>query len=223
MSAERPDILPWERQPDESSKAFRAFVAYRDLPPDERSIQRAYETAYGRELEDRGQIPGHMKRWCSGYDWVRRARAWDNERDRLAREAEIRADQEAIVAMRKRHIGVAQSMQTLAAMALKDMIEKARIAEITPFQIARLMSEGTRIERLARGEPDTILEERPGSTLADGDQTVEDVFHAIRNDPAARAAARNLALALSGYPTDLADQPGDDGGPPQPVDSGSSA
>lgn len=65
--------LPYEQQPDESGRAFRAFVHYRDLGV-ERSLDRAYAQHAG---ENAGKAPGQWNAWSSQLDWVRRAAAYD--------------------------------------------------------------------------------------------------------------------------------------------------
>lgn len=82
---------PWERQPQESAKAFAAFRISRDLPPWERSLRRAAEKIVRRSKRARS-LNGTLRlleRWSSRCGWVERAVAWDEEQDRLKREAEL--------------------------------------------------------------------------------------------------------------------------------------
>lgn len=130
----------WDRRPDETDAAWKAFCVYRDLG-DERSIAKA--------LEATGRKPGNSRnweRWSSQYDWTERARAWDDsiiDRIRKDREKEL-------IAMRKRHIEAGQAMQSVAARSmLKAVNEKT---EIPLEDVPRWMWAGVRIERLAAGE-----------------------------------------------------------------------
>jgi hypothetical protein len=71
---------PWDQRPNESSKAYWAFLAYRDQGPG-RSL------AGVRESVIKGQPATHVAKWSRTFDWVERAEAWDR------RQAEIQTDQ----------------------------------------------------------------------------------------------------------------------------------
>ena len=72
------DIRPWDRQAGESSKAYEAFVTYRDLGA-ERSIRRVAEALSK-------SVP-LMGRWSSAHGWPARAAAWDSVPARKTEEA----------------------------------------------------------------------------------------------------------------------------------------
>jgi hypothetical protein len=85
LPAVAPIAYPWERQEGESTKSWAAFQLYRDLPPMERSIQRAYSDQTGKT--NRAQsTQSHWRVWSSRWRWVERAAAWDDEQDRKKRE-----------------------------------------------------------------------------------------------------------------------------------------
>jgi hypothetical protein len=74
---------PWERREDESPKAYAAFLAYLELGA-ERSIAKAS-----------GSTPGKQRwaeHWSSSFDWVARARAFDEHEaaERLAAREQLR-------------------------------------------------------------------------------------------------------------------------------------
>lgn len=72
----------FERMDHETSKAYRAFVLYRDLGAT-RTVQRAWELYYdGARLP--GTAPGYFRAWSSTYAWVERAQAWDDHQQALA-------------------------------------------------------------------------------------------------------------------------------------------
>ena len=88
----------FERQPNESEKAYAAFCCYRDLGSG-RSLAKAAETYYG----SRANL-AQVGVWSSKFSWVERARSYDDWtemvgraaiEDHLARGAEDRARREA--------------------------------------------------------------------------------------------------------------------------------
>lgn len=137
-------VAPWERQLDESARAFAAFAAYRDQPRDRRN-QRAVAQALGKSATI-------IHRWSARHGWVERVAAWDAEQDRVARAAQLRVIQE----MHERHARLAMAVQQKAAEALRDM----PAGELAPRDVARWLDVAVRIERTARGEPADIVEER---------------------------------------------------------------
>lgn len=136
---------PWERQPEETVKAYAAFCVYRDLGP-ERSLAKA-----GAVL---GKNPGGLEEWSSKNDWVKRSAAWDAEQDRIARQAQL----DEIVKMRKRHAKLASDMLTKAAKALDKIPEE----EIKASDLSRMVDVASKLERLSRGDVGDVIEERDG-------------------------------------------------------------
>lgn len=76
------ELKPYERQPGETEKAWRAFVAFRDAGPDREKLA-VYRQLYGRNAAAR--CPGWFSKWAKDYRWDERAAAWDNEVDRHRR------------------------------------------------------------------------------------------------------------------------------------------
>ena len=134
---------PWERQPGESPKAFAAFSVYRDAGP-ERSVR-----AVSRELAK--SIP-LIKRWSSNWDWVERARAWDNDNVRKAKAA----SEKAVRDMGERHIKIASQVQAKALKALVAMPDD----QIDARGVTALLKLGLDVERLNRGEPTELTENK---------------------------------------------------------------
>lgn len=66
----------WEMQPGETSKAFAAFCAYRDMGP-ERSLPKVCQMS-ARSLPN-------VKRWSERHRWVERAAAYDAYMDSVRR------------------------------------------------------------------------------------------------------------------------------------------
>src|SRR4051794_11269416 len=83
---------PWDRRPDETPAAFRAFTAYVEMGPS-RSLD-----AVGRQLYGSGRkrdATGRLQEWSMKNDWVARAAAYDAHQDRLRSEARDRAVSES--------------------------------------------------------------------------------------------------------------------------------
>jgi len=145
---------PWERQPGEPARAYGAFCIYRDLPPQERSLLAvARKLGYVRVTGGRRpSVPGRIQEWSTRWRWVERAGAWDDEQDRLAREAQVRAIQE----MRERHAREAVALQRKALERLKSMDPE----DLSAKDVLWYIVEAAKLERLSRGEPDQIQEQR---------------------------------------------------------------
>jgi len=73
--------LPYEQQPGESARAFRAFQIYRDLGPD-RSLDKAYADYTANEsATELPRSPGQWNRWSAAHNWVERALEYDAHLD----------------------------------------------------------------------------------------------------------------------------------------------
>lgn len=136
---------PWERQEGETAKAFEAFCVYRDL-----GIQRSIAKT-GKSL---GKTCAHLEAWSSKYNWVERATQWDAEQDRAVRQQQL----DDIKKMRKRHADLAEAMLIKAARALKRIPDD----EIKAGDVTRMLDIATKVERISRGDSETIIEERDG-------------------------------------------------------------
>jgi hypothetical protein len=71
----------FDRDPNESTKAFEAWSIYRDLGT-QRSLKKTAELYYGTAANVR-----QLERWSSRFNWVERARASDVEQEMLRRSA----------------------------------------------------------------------------------------------------------------------------------------
>lgn len=140
---------PWERQPEETTKAFEAFCTYRDMGR-ERSLSKVAE-----KQQKSGSLIG---RWSRENDWVNRAAKWDDEQERIERETAQKEQAKAIKDMRKRHADLGQAMLIKAARAL------ARIPddEVKPGDISRMVDVASKLERISRGDVGEVVEERDG-------------------------------------------------------------
>lgn len=124
---------PWERQNGESAQAFAAFSAYLEMGP-ERSIR-----AVSQKLVKSKTI---IDRWSRTHHWVERVRAWDNQLQAEARKAAVAELRD----MTRRHIQIAQQMQSAAVGALK----KYGRDMVNPKNFAAVVKLSTELERQNR-------------------------------------------------------------------------
>lgn len=136
---------PWERQNGETAIQFSFFRHYRDLPPRERTVEKA-AALYSNKKGARGVSIG--RHWCADWSWVERAAAWDAEKDRIARLAQI----EEVTAMNKRHAQIAMAMIAKAAARLSELAP----SDLTASEVRAFFNDAARLERIARGEAETV-------------------------------------------------------------------
>jgi hypothetical protein len=136
---------PWDRQPGESAKAYRAFTIYRDKQAD-----RTFEFVAG-VLHCSG---ANIRRWGKQWDWAGRVRTHDVYRDRIEQDALSRER----ITMKKRMAQQGIDMQAAAADGLAELLRlinrKKRPLRLSASDIARLAEVGGKLERYARGEDD---------------------------------------------------------------------
>lgn len=186
---------PWEMQPGETAQQFVGFVAYRDLLPRDRSIDHAYEIASGRTLPKGERAPGYFGRWSMKNAWVDRAKAWDAHVDEQRRRWREEAEKEEVQEMARRHIGIATAMQTLGLNRLKTLTTSTK--EVSPHAMVRLLVEGPKLERLSRGEPETIVDLRDGGTPSGDGPGDDPAMRALLEDPEALELAQRLSIKVN--------------------------
>jgi hypothetical protein len=134
----------WERQEGEPLAAWNAFRAYRDLPPGKaRSVKRAAEAL---SMQESG-----FRRWSKKWRWPARSEAWDAHLDA----AGVSAIEFERTEAAKRRIKLADSILRVAEHQLQtwiDDIECGIKIELTPYEVAKLIEIGYKIDRLERGE-----------------------------------------------------------------------
>lgn len=161
------DTPLWERQPGESEKAFTAFVKYRDTPIKDRSIPKCCTAFYGSLSAAKVRV---WQRWSINWRWRVRVAAWADEQDRLAREAQIAE----LKAMNRRHVQIGTALQTKAIERLQHLAADM----LLPSDLLRFMTEGVRLERVARGGPDIIVQQQ-NATKRHPDDFTDDELAAI--------------------------------------------
>ena len=142
---ETPEPELWERQEEETPRAYEAFCVYRDQGPG-RSLRQT-----GRSLNKNLTT---IAEWSSKYEWVKRCAAFDAENDRIARLENLKD----IKDMRKRHAELARKTLEKVNEALEIMVA----ASISNSDVARLMDAASKLERLSRGDVGDVIEERDG-------------------------------------------------------------
>jgi len=156
---------PWDRQPGEPDSSWANFLAYRDMPPAVRSQEKAAHKV--------GKNPQTIGCQSQRWDWVARVRACDMWKDKQTQIAEIQSIQD----MRRRHIQMAMSFQGAAALALNKIIQAEREGSaltLKPGEVKELAELGIKIERLNRGEPETITEDR---VVPDAKPSTPNILH----------------------------------------------
>lgn len=155
----------WERQPGETDKAWSAFVAYRDLPPMERTYEQAARVLRKQRTSGYAVV---IREWAAKYGWRQRVfeydRHQDQERQRTRLEEYARTQREMML--------VATSMWKLAAkdlMRWHKKIDKAKEDEpiLSPSDARALADAGMKLSQVLAGEPDSIQQQRHEFTVDD--------------------------------------------------------
>lgn len=178
---------PWDQLPGESSKAYAAFAIYRDLGP-RRSVDeasRAYhrptpQAATSTATRRRRGASGQVRLWAERWNWSARARAWDQELERVKTSKQVAAVEE----MAERHAKEALMLQNKAVERLRQL----RPEELKPRETLDFLIEAAKLERLARGEPTERIAE---------DHTFSDVKE-LSDDELARIVATGPGLLPPG-------------------------
>lgn len=149
MAEKRNKLEVWDRQPEETPKAYEAFTIYRDM---------GRERTLPKVAEQCGKSIGLMNKWSQKYGWVNRVRAWDDNLDRMEAK-ELARD---IAKMRARQRKQALKMQVKGLELMKDIQPgDARLSEIVS-----LMKLGMEQERIVMGDVGEVVEERDGGQAA---------------------------------------------------------
>lgn len=135
---------PYDRQSEESAKAYEAFALYRDM-----GIERSTD-AVARQLRKSSAL---IQRWSSLYRWVERVAAWDAYIDQQAQRKVAKAAIDRKAAMLQRHAMGGRALQAFGLRYLQNdrMPDKGQDA-ISAIQ------RGVEIERKAEGLPEWIFE-----------------------------------------------------------------
>lgn len=176
-------VQPWERQEGESSKAFAAFVAYRDM---------GERRGYRKVVQQVGSHKSSIQCWMTQWKWQERILAYERYLDERRR----RAAEKARRAMLKRHAKLAVDMQAQVTKRLKALAKTGKIPNMTPREIAKVVDVAVKVERLSRGLPTEQIEH--GGETTNRVMIHEQCFLDVEfRDLACRLAERAAALGAS--------------------------
>ena len=143
---------PWDRLPEEPNRWFARFESYRLAGP-RRSLSATWTAEQAEKgRRKRSKVPGSWNEAATRWRWRQRAEAWDDYERQRAREAHA----QAISEMNARYIQEAQALQSKGIQCLKALDAN----KLLPPDAMRFVTEGTKLERTARGEPESIEERR---------------------------------------------------------------
>lgn len=135
------ESLLFEKLPEETLKAYEAFVVFSDLPPDQRSVAAAYRLKTGRGAAK--QAPGYWFGWHKDYNWESRASAkdnWKRQQNLVAQAEQIKSKRlDELEAERVRSLQAANSLFATGVKALaiaRDKIEALEISSLRPNHVA---------------------------------------------------------------------------------------
>jgi hypothetical protein len=132
----------WDRKPDESTRAWTAFVAFRDSA-DRKLINVAKSLTPACSVQN-------VSRWSVRHSWAARSADWDTHVDEEQRSELSRGR----VARRRRQLQLASALQSVAAHALREIqakIEMKLPLGWAPEQIAGLVKVADQLEASAFG------------------------------------------------------------------------
>lgn len=154
----------WERKKGESSESYAAFKLYYQMG-DKRSCAKV--------AKNLGRSNTLISGWCSKWDWVERARAYDNE---LARQ-EFAEACNAIKKMNEQQAQIGLLIQKKALEALKEMKSK----ELYPKLLLQYLVQGAGLERKARDSDIEIKTGNKEKEINETDYADDGLTEALRN------------------------------------------
>jgi hypothetical protein len=165
-----PDVLAWERQPNESHEAYTTFRAW--LDSDERKVN------------DREKWGPNAGRWSAEWSWGFRA----FEYDRFVSAEEAKALIRYRSKMNERHRAIART--GLAKVA--DWLLSCDVAKMKPAEVARFLEVASRLERDAAGAHVSLPESVPDDAFAE-EITLAELFG---TDPAREAELADVLYEM---------------------------
>jgi hypothetical protein len=143
---------PWDRQPGEPNLWYSRFERYRLAGPNRSLLGTVNGERSDKGATRKAKVPGSWNRAFAQWRWRQRAEAWDEHERRMAQAARVQEIDE----MNRRHIQEAQALQSKALQRLRSL----DLDDLSAPDVLRYFVEATKLERTARGEPETIEERR---------------------------------------------------------------
>ena len=162
----------YERQDNETEKAWGAFLIYRGLTPTDRSL-----TFVSKKLK---KTVGLISKWAKDWKWTDRLDAWERRLDGVRIESTLGEIQE----MNIRQMQGSRDMQKLGLLVIQRHLAKMEENENIKgdLSIARkLLMDGVRMERACLGEPSDITESRVDMSIEER----QTVFQRVLTNPKA--------------------------------------
>jgi len=159
----------WERQKNETSKAYGYFVKYRDSLPEQRSMEHLRKNLGIKVSQTR------LEQLSSKYNWVARAQAYDDYIERKKRQQ----NEKKILEMHERHAKIAMMLQN----KLIQRMQELNPGELTARDIARWVDVAIKVERLSRGEPTEIGKQEVQGQVKQVDDQQQNIIQEIVSDP----------------------------------------
>lgn len=177
MALVKDEIMPFDRQPNESARAFLYFTFYRDLGATRTLKATVEEIVKKIGVRISSAALSELKaRW----EWDRRILAWDLYNDRLTQQEHLKA----VAKARKEQAATAAMYRGAAAMVTSSIVaELARrideqkksgynfLADLSPEAMSLVLKQATAVmvganseERLALGIANEVVETRNSST-----------------------------------------------------------
>lgn len=153
---QEPHKHPWDRLMGEPMQWFARFELYRKLPPDQRSIPKAYAEYQRSQKKDpsiRKVTPSTWQQTASRWRWKPRAEAWDAwqiQQDRVAFDEERRRE-------RKKRIEVLSVARELLSTQVLDLVENPdKVKEMSFGNLLKALALVMREQRTEFGEVASI-------------------------------------------------------------------
>jgi len=184
-----PERPPWLRRKGEGSKAYAAFLRYRDLGPG-RSVAKAVGARQAAK-EGKARYFHWWRRWAGKYEWKVRSEAWDDHVAAVASDRLLDAQADAKAAENEENLR--QQAARLAEARALAATARATVNTAAPVALARLVRAQAQVAELLA---DPLA--RPGAL----DEAIKDAIAALNWATKSMEVAHKLEALALGKATD---------------------